>query len=176
VNYKSIVIKSYFEEINPDYNIHFIDEEEPLGTAGSLKYLEGKFDKPLIVTNCDILVNAYYSDLVKHHIKQNYDITMVASIKHYNIPYGICEIENGGELIEIKEKPEYSFLVNTGMYVVNPSVLSLIPKNTFYHITNLMEKVKKEGGKVGLYPITESDWIDVGEWSEYRNSINRIDG
>jgi len=174
VNYKAIVIKSYFEELKPDYNLHFIEEDMPLGTGGALKYLEGKFDVPIIVTNCDILVEAYYSDLVKHHITNQNDITMVASVKHYNIPYGICEIENGGELKEIKEKPEYSFLVNTGMYVLNPEVISKIPPNKFYHITHLMEQVKIDGGKVGLYPVSENDWMDVGEWDVFNASLKKI--
>lgn len=174
VNYKSVAIKAYFEELNPSYKLHYVDEKKPLGTAGSLKYLESKFDVPILVTNCDILVDVIYSDLVRHHNEKGYDITMVASLRHYNIPYGICEIIDGGELKEIKEKPEYSFLVNTGMYVVNPSVLSLIPKDTFYHITHLMDKVKQNGGKVGLYPISGNDWLDIGEWEEYKNIEGKI--
>jgi len=174
VNYKSIVIKSYFEELNPSYKLHYVDEKKPLGTAGSLKYLESKFDVPILVTNCDILVDVIYPDLVRHHNEKGYDITMVASLRHYNIPYGICEIIDGGELKEIKEKPEYSFLVNAGMYVVNPSILSLIPKDTFYHITHLMDKVKRNGGKVGLYPISENDWLAMGEWEEYKNIEDKI--
>lgn len=175
VNYKSIVVKSYFEELMPDYRLHYIEEEKFLGTAGSLKSLESKFKDPLLVTNCDILVDAYYPDLVKHHNTKNYDITMAASLKHYNIPYGVCEIENGGELKEIKEKPEYSFLVNTGMYVLNPSVLSLIPDDTVFHITHLMEKVKKSGGKVGLYPVSSNDWLDVGEWNQFKSTVEKIE-
>jgi dTDP-glucose pyrophosphorylase/predicted transcriptional regulator len=167
VNYKSIIIKSYFEELKPDYNVHFVDESKPLGTAGSLKYLEGKYSEPIFVTNCDIIIDADYADILRHHIEQTNDITMVASLKHYNIPYGICEIENGGVLKEIKEKPEYSFLVNTGMYILEPSVLPQIPFEELFHITHLMEKIRSNGGKVGVYPVSEKSWIDIGQWREF---------
>jgi dTDP-glucose pyrophosphorylase len=174
VNYKSIVIKSYFEELKPEYKVNFINESKPLGTAGSLKYLEGKFDRPILVTNCDIIIDADYADILNHHLEKKNDITMVVSLKHYNIPYGICEIENGGELKEIKEKPEYSFLVNTGMYILEPTVLSQIPSEEFFHITHLMEKIKAIGGKVGVYPISENAWLDTGEWEEYKNTADKM--
>jgi len=96
VNYKSIVIKSYFDDLNPPYSLTYIEEDIPLGTAGALKFLESKVTKPFILTNCDILIDADYSDLVDYHNKEKNDITIVASLKHYNIHYGICEIENGG--------------------------------------------------------------------------------
>ena len=174
LNYKSNIIKAYFDDLNPEYSLTYINEDKPLGTAGALKFLEEKINKPFIVTNCDILIDANYADLVKHHNKKNNDITIVASLKHYNIPYGICEIENGGELKGITEKPEYSFLVNTGMYVLNPSALSQIPSNQLFHATDLVDKVKLNGGKVGIYPINEKAWMDTGEWDEYNMTTQRL--
>jgi dTDP-glucose pyrophosphorylase len=174
LNHKARIIKSYFEEIHPNYTLEFIEEEKPLGTGGSLKYLENKISGPFIVTNCDIIVNADYSDILKHHNDNENLITIVASVKYYNIPYGICEIENGGDLIQIKEKPELNFLVNTGMYVIDASCLNLIPRNEFFHITQLVEMVKQKGGKVGIYPISENSWIDIGEWSEYKKAIEKL--
>jgi len=174
VNHKAKIIKSYFEEIAPSYKLTYIEEEKPLGTGGSLKYLEGKIAGPFIVTNCDIIIDADYTDILKHHINENNLITIVASIKYYNIPYGICEIENGGNLIQIKEKPELNFLINTGMYIVDSTCLTLIPENEFFHITHLIESVKNKGGKVGIYPISENSWIDTGEWSEYKNAIEKL--
>lgn len=173
VNHKAKIIKSYFEEIQPDYKLNYIDEDKPLGTVGSLKKLDGKLSKDIILTNCDIIIEADYSDLLNHHKEKNNDITIVASLKHYNIPYGICEIENGGNLIGIKEKPEYDFLVNTGMYVISPKVLSYIPENEFYHITYLIEKIKSTH-KIGIYPISENSWIDTGEWVEYKKAVEKL--
>lgn len=173
VNHKAKIIKSYFDEIQPDYKLNYIDEEKPLGTVGALRKLEGKVNKNILLTNCDIIIETDYVDLLKHHIAEKNDITIVASLKHYNIPYGICEIENGGKLINIKEKPEYDFLVNTGMYILNPGVLKCIPENEFYHITDLIEKIKSTH-KIGVYPISENSWIDIGEWVEYKKAINKF--
>lgn len=174
VNYKSRIIKSFFEELNPVYSVEYIHEDKPLGTAGCLRYLYGKVNTSIMVTNCDIIIKADYHDIIDFHTSHNNDVTLVASLKNYNIPYGVCEIENGGILTQIREKPEYNFLVNTGMYVLQPEILAHIPENEFFHITHLIEKLKELGGKIGVYPISENSWIDTGEWSEYKNALNRM--
>lgn len=172
VNHKAKIIKSYFEEIQPEYKIQYLHEDKPLGTVGALKQLEGYSNKAIILTNCDIIIEADYADILKYHNEKNNDITIVASLKQYKIPYGICEIENGGQLVSINEKPEYDLLVNTGMYIINPSVLTYIPENEFYHITHLIEKIK-QSHKIGIYPISENSWVDTGEWTEYKKAINK---
>ncbi len=134
-----------------------------------------KIKKPFFVKNCDIIIKADYNDLLEFHIKGGYSITLVASVKHYNIPYGICELNSKGYLDCIKEKPEYSFMVNTGLYILNPDVLELIPWDEFFHITHLIEKSKNSGRKIGVYPINENAWIDVGQWTEYRKVLEKID-
>lgn len=173
VNHKAKIIKSYFEEIQPEYKIIFLYEDKPLGTVGALKQLEGVFSKEIILTNCDIIIETDYADLLKHHKEQNNDITIVASLKHYNIPYGICEIENGGQLVNIREKPEYDFLINTGMYVINPGVIKHIPENEFFHITHLIDKIKLTH-RIGIYPISENSWTDTGEWIEYKKAVEKF--
>lgn len=173
VNHKAKIIKSYFEEIQPEYKLTYLFEEKPLGTVGALKQLEGMFRKEIILTNCDIIIDTDYSDLLRHHKEQKNAITIVASLKHYNIPYGICEIENGGQLVNIKEKPEYDFLINTGMYVINPEVISHIPENELFHITHLIDKIK-QSHRIGIYPISENSWTDTGEWIEYRKAVEKF--
>lgn len=175
INHKSRMIKSYFEEANTGYTIYYIEEEEPLGTAGSLKFLLGKVKGPLLVTNCDIIVNTDYSEIVEFHVKNNHDITIVGAFRHHVIPYGICEIENGGLLTGIKEKPEYDFLVNTGMYILQDSTLDLIPDGQMFHITDLISILRNSGGKVGVFPVNEKSWIDIGQWEEYRRAIRQFD-
>ncbi len=174
VNYKSKIIKSYFEELNPPYVIEYIYEDKPLGTAGSLRHLRGNIVTPLIVTNCDVIIKADYRDIVEHHISSRNDITLVASLKNYNIPYGVCEIGSGGRLSRIREKPEYNFLVNTGIYLLQPETLELIPENEFFHITHLIEKVQAAGGRIGVFPISDKSWIDTGEWVEYKNALTQL--
>lgn len=172
VNYKAQIMKAYFQERNPDYQVHFIEENKPLGTAGSLKLLESSSPKPIIVSNCDILIKTDMWELTQFHLKGEYDLTLVASLKHYRIPYGICELNEKGHLDHIKEKPEYQMLVNTGLYVLDPGVLKLIPDDEFMNITTLMDMIKKNGGKVGVYPVGEDDWIDIGQWQEYKNTLH----
>jgi len=174
VNYKARIMKAFFEELDHDYLIKFVEEEKPLGTAGSLKLLEAKINKPFMMTNCDIIIKTDYPDLYSFHEENNYEITLVASMKNYTIPYGTCELNSDGYLSNINEKPQYDFLINTGLYVLNPSVLKLIPKAKTYHITNLIEDVKKSGKKIGVYPIDDDAWIDVGEWAEYKKALNKL--
>jgi dTDP-glucose pyrophosphorylase len=174
VNYKNKVIKAYFEELNPVYNVLFYNETEPLGTAGSLGYLKGSFKEPFFVTNCDIIVKTDYRSVYEFHQKHNYDITLVASFKEYIIPYGTCELNEEGHLSHINEKPKYDFLINTGLYILSPSILELIKKNQFYHITHLIEDAKNQGKKIGVFPIDEEDWIDIGQWAEYKKAINKF--
>jgi len=174
VNYKGKILKAYFEELNLDYSVSFVDENEPLGTAGSLQYLCGKFDKPFFVTNCDIIIKTDYVSLYEFHLKSKYDITLVASAKEYIIPYGTCELNSDGYLSHIDEKPKYNFLINTGLYVVNPDVLNLIPKDKFYHITHLIEDAKNQGKKVGVFPIDDDAWIDIGQWAEYKKVMKLL--
>ena len=174
VNYKGRILKAYFEELQPDYNVTFVDENEPLGTAGSLQLLMGKFDKPFFVTNCDIIVKADCVSLYEFHQKGGYDITLVASTKEYIIPYGTCELNGDGHLSHINEKPHYDFLINTGLYVLNPNMLKLIPENKFYHITHLIEDAKNQGKKVGVFPIDDEAWIDVGQWAEYQKAVKQL--
>jgi len=174
VNYKSKIMKAYFEELQPEYKLNFVEEKEPLGTAGSLRLLNGKFKKPFFVTNCDIFIKTDYLSLYDFHIKGNFDITLVASAKEYIIPYGTCELNKDGDLSHINEKPKYNFLINTGLYILSPKVLELIPKNKFYHITHLIEDAKNKGNKIGVYPIDEDAWVDVGQWAEYKKAVKQL--
>jgi dTDP-glucose pyrophosphorylase len=174
INYKSKILKSFFEELAPKYSVSYLEENEPRGTAGSLKALYSHSPDNLIVTNCDIVIQADYAELVSFHTDNNYDLTLVASVKDYHIPYGVCELEKGGSLARITEKPQYSFLVNTGMYVVRRDRLNLIPEQDRCDMTDLIEKIKNAGGRVGVFPIGENAWADTGEWAEYRKSLESL--
>lgn len=174
INQKSKMMKYYFEETNTKYKITYIEEDEPLGTAGSLTALKNKIDGSLIVSNCDILIDCDYREIADFHEQGDYDVTIVASFRHYTIPYGICEVHSGGELKCIREKPEYDFLANTGMYFLKGSTLDCIPDNTFFLMTDLIAAVTDRGGKVGVFPVSEKSWLDVGQWEEYRNTLKKL--
>jgi dTDP-glucose pyrophosphorylase len=174
VNYKSKILKSFFEELSPTYSVAFLEEKEPRGTAGALRALYAPTHENLIVTNCDIVIQADLGELVSFHAANNYDLTLVASLKDYSIPYGVCELERGGSLARIKEKPQYSFLVNTGMYVVRRNRLDLIPEEARCDMTDFIERIQQAGGRIGVFPIGENAWIDTGEWAEYRKAIDSL--
>lgn len=171
VNFMHGIIQAFFEEKNPEYNVDFAKEEEFRGTAGSIKLFKDQLHKPFFVSNCDIIIESDYADIYSFHAKGNYDITMVAAVKQFHIPYGVCELDDAGGLDVIKEKPEFNFLVNTGLYILNPKTLDMIPDTGIFHMTHLMDELKSKGGRIGVYPISEGSWIDVGQWREYREAL-----
>ncbi len=172
INHKARVLKAYLEEKEANYEINYIEEEVPLGTAGSLKFLEGQVSTDILVTNCDVIFDVDYSEILKFHINKSNDITIVGALHHFTVPYGVCSIGNGGQLVGLEEKPEYDFLVNTGMYIIRPEMLSLIPSDTFFNFTDLIEKAKGRNCNVSVFPIDDKAWIDVGQWEEYRKAVN----
>ncbi|OFY10992.1 MAG: mannose-1-phosphate guanylyltransferase [Bacteroidetes bacterium GWE2_42_24] len=172
VNYKAELIRYYFDSLNnPEYCIDYFQEDNPLGTAGSLSLLKGKINRTFFVSNCDILIDQDYSEILKYHLENKNEITIVAALKHYPIPYGTIETGNNGRLIELTEKPELTFKINSGMYILEPQVLNEIPDNQFLHITQLIEGLVNQGRNVGVFPVSEKSWRDIGEWNEYLKNI-----
>ena len=102
------------------------------------------------------------------------DITLVVTTKEYVMPYGNCKIDKNGNLNKIIEKPKFDFLINSGLYVFKNSVIKLIRANQYLDINELINIAQKKKFKIGVYPIHEDSWIDVGQWSEYKNSIERL--
>ncbi len=174
VNYKANILKAYFDDCCHEYNISYIEEKKPLGTAGSLFLLGGSIGESFFVTNCDTLIDADYSDILEFHKANKDDITLVVSMKHYVIPYGICDINEGGALKAIKEKPEYDLLVNTGMYVLKQGILELLPKNEYFNITDLINKAIDAKKKVSVYPVSEKSWLDIGECQELQKTLKKF--
>ena len=173
-NYKSKILKAYFQEKKPKFKLSFIDEPKPLGTAGGLSLLEGKLKKPFIVTNCDIIINVNFEDLMNFHTTNGNDVTLVVSSKEHIIPYGTCRLTKQGFLKKIVEKPKFDFFVNVGLYVFNPNLIKLIPHNKTYDMTHFIQQMKTKKKQVGVYPIDDESWIDVGQWSEYRKAVGRL--
>ncbi len=174
INYKSSMIEAYFREINPSYKIKFIKETRPMGTAGILYKFAGKFNYPVFITNSDIVINSDLNKILEFHKKKKNDITLVASSKKYEIPYGVCNVDNLNNLKFISEKPKLDFLANTGLYVINPKIFRLIPKNKKIEMTNLISLVKNKNKRIGVYSIDDDSWIDVGQWSEYNKAIQKF--
>lgn len=175
VNYKKTMIRSYFSEVSRPYHIQYIEEDCPLGTAGSLSLIDKSFDAPFFLTNCDILIRADYEDIYNYHRKSENVITMVTALKNDIIPYGVVYAKENGEVCRIEEKPRRSYFVNTGMYVINPQIIQMIPKDTFFHMTDLMAQVMQKGLKVGMYPVSEDSFLDMGEFEEMKRMEEKLD-
>lgn len=166
VNYKKELIKSYFKEIDREYKIGWTDEETPLGTGGGLSLLKDELKETFFFICCDSLILTDYSEILDFHRKNKNDITMICSEKHITIPYGIVHKDENNTLETIEEKPEYSFLTNTAMYLAEPSVLEDMEKNRKIDFPDFIRREQEKGKKVGIYSVAEEDWLDMGQMSE----------
>lgn len=171
VNYKADMMRFYLNQLEHQYDIEFFQEKKPLGTIGSVSLLKGKITTPFFVSNCDSINEQDYRDVWDYHVSNHNDMTIVTMVKSFKIPYGVIETGEDGLMTALKEKPEQTYQVNTGVYILNPELIEEIPEGEFFHITQLMEKVKIRGGRVGCFPVSEYSWKDMGEWPEYLKMI-----
>lgn len=172
VNYKSDMMRFYLDQLDHKYQIEFFEETKPLGTIGSVSLLKGKITTPFFVSNCDIVIDQDYRDVYEYHKNNKNDITIVTAVKSLKIPYGVIETGGNGLMTGLKEKPEQTYMINTGVYLLNHELIDEIPEGEFFHITHLMEKIQAGGGRVGCFPVSEHAWRDMGEWPEYLRVIN----
>ena len=172
VNYKADMMRYYLSQLDHKYDIEFFMEDKPLGTIGSVSLLKGKITTPFFVSNCDSINEQDYRDVYDYHVSNHNDLTIVTMVKSFKIPYGVIETGADGLMVALSEKPELTYQVNTGVYILNPSCIEEIPEGEFFHITHLMENIKARGGRVGCFPVSEHAWRDMGEWPEYLKMIN----
>lgn len=167
VNYKSDMMRYYLDQLEHHYNVEFFEETKPLGTIGSVSLLKGKITTPFFVSNCDIIIDQDYRDVYEYHQNNHNDLTIVTAVKSFKIPYGVIETGDDGLMTGLQEKPDITYMINTGVYLLNAECINEIPEGEFFHITHLMEKIKTRGGRVGCFPVSEHAWRDMGEWNEY---------
>ncbi len=175
VNYKKSMIKSYFNDLQKDYTVQYVDEDTPLGTGGGLSLLKGKIQDTFFLTNCDILIDADFGDIYRCHKQEGNIITMVCAVKHFTIPYGVVELSENGGICNITEKPEMNFLTNTGVYVVEPSVIESLEYNQPILFTDIIANARARGERVGVYPVSENSWMDMGQLEELDNMRRRLE-
>ncbi len=175
LNYKAEMIKMYFAENPNNYQIEYIQEKDFLGTIGALSLIKDKLGGTFIVSNCDVVIDANYDSLLNYHKQNNNQITILGVSRNINIPYGILNMKNEcADFEEIIEKPDYHFIVNSGVYVLEPEVVDLIPRNQPIDMPELLVLAKKKEFKIQIYPVNCS-WFDIGEWGEYKKAIDFID-
>lgn len=168
VNYKADMIKFYLSTIKDGhYKISYFQEDKPLGTAGSLHLLNGLINTTFFVSNCDIIIDQDLNEIYDYHTKNNYEMTLVVALKSYDVPYGTITSGNNGLLVDLVEKPEIVYKINSGIYLLEPHLLKEIPYDTFFDITDLIKNILKRNGKIGIFPVSEKSWKDIGEWDEY---------
>lgn len=174
VNHKKEMIKSYFNENPHNYHIEYGEEKKQLGTGGGLYYVKEKIKETFFLTNCDILTLENYDEIYEYHKRAENTVTMIVSLKSIHVPYGVILTDENQNIVGSKEKPTYMILVNSGLYVVEPKVFDYIKCEENIDFPSIIEKIKKDGLKVGVYPITEDKWLDMGQIQELEKAKKEL--
>lgn len=173
LNYKKDYLKLFLKENKFPYVIDWVEEEDFLGTAGSLSLLSDKMTDTFFVVNCDSLLDVNFEEILKWHKGHKAAMTVIGCHNEVKIPFGVLKMSDG-KLDRIVEKPVHDYVINTGIYVMEPHVISYIPKGKSMDMNILLELViEKE--KVSVYPIYNG-WFDIGQWEEYKRSVEKLKG
>ena len=165
INFKAEMITDYFGDGSQlGASITYLNENTRLGTAGGLSLLPEKIDSPIIVMNGDLLTRISVDALLDFHERENAVATMVVREDHYQIPYGVVEVD-GTQIIGVEEKPTQRHLVNAGIYVIGKKGLENIPKDTFYDMPTHFAKLSADGHRTAAFPLHEY-WVDIGRLDE----------
>lgn len=154
--------------------LNYVAEDQPLGTAGALRLIS-EVDEPLLVMNGDILTNIDYRSLLKYHREHNAKLTVALRQYEMQVPYGVVEAKDG-LVSELREKPRITFLVNAGIYLLEPSVLQYIPESGRYDMTDLINRLLQQGETVVGFPVMEY-WLDIGRLDDFQKAqedVNRV--
>ncbi len=169
LNYKSHVIKDYFGN-GSDFgvNIDYVIEDKRMGTAGALSLLKEKPKEPFFVMNGDLLTNVNFESIHEFYLSSDADALMCVREYESQVPYGVINTENT-KIVSVQEKPTQKFFVNAGIYMLNPEVLKYIPKNEFYNMTTLFEKLIDKDKNTISFPL-DGYWLDIGRFEEYKKA------
>lgn len=163
VNYLADKVKEYFGDgTRWGCEIRYLEEKEQLGTAGALGLLPERPEKPLIVMNGDVLTKVNFGHLLDFHREHKAAATMCVREYDFRVPYGVVQLE-GARINGLVEKPVHSFFVNAGIYVIEPGLLEIVPRDgRQFHMTHLFENALAAGHETAAFPIREY-WIDIGQ-------------
>lgn len=171
VNYKAAMVRDYFGDgSNFGVNITYVEEREPLGTAGALGILPQMMDKPFFVMNADVLAKIDFDELMEFHVGRGAVATMGVREYGTQIPYGVIHLDDG-RIVGIEEKPVTVSFVNAGVYVLDPSVIVHVPRDRKFDMTELFETLLGAKTPTAAFPIRDY-WVDVGNTENF----NRADG
>jgi dTDP-glucose pyrophosphorylase len=141
-------------------NIHYLKEEKPLGTAGPLTLLPAP-DLPILMLNGDLVTEVNFWALMDFHNVRQDALTICVSGYEHQVPFGVVDMNEDLDVIEIREKPINKCLVNSGIYVISPRLLKQVPVGEYFLVTELIDQCVSSNLKVGAFPVHEY-WRDVG--------------
>jgi dTDP-glucose pyrophosphorylase len=171
VNYKADMVKKYFGDGSRwGVNISYIEEEKRLGTAGALSLLPEITTLPLLVMNADVLTKVNFKHLLDFHEENKSVATMCVREYEFQVPFGVVQLDSY-RLKNILEKPIHQFFVNAGIYVLNPEAVSMVPKNDYFDMPNLFDKLLQKQVATTAFPIHEY-WVDIGR----KDDLERANG
>ena len=149
-------------------SIEYVWEDEPLGTAGALALIDNLSTEHILLMNSDLFTNVNFESLYLKLINERADMAVASTEYKVDIPYAVFETEEG-RVINFKEKPSFIYLSNAGIYILKRSLIAKIEKGKYYDITDVMEQLVSEGGKLVYDPII-GYWIDIGKTVDYEHA------
>ena len=153
-------------------NIKYIKEKNPLGTAGGITLLRSQKNKILVVTNCDIITNLNYMDVVDLNKKNKNKLTIASKFFRLNNPYGVIKLDKSKNVLRIDEKPSENNLISAGVYVLNSSIIKYFQKGLKIDMTDFINYLVSKKLKISTFPIHES-WLDVGSLNDLKKTYNK---
>lgn len=175
VNYMAEVFKAHFGDGSAyGADIRYVEESSRLGTAGALALLPDRPPGPFLVMNGDLLTSVNFRNLIAFHHEARGVCTMCVRDYRIQIPYGVVETE-GAQVTGISEKPQKSYFVNAGIYVIEPSLLDRISPGHYLDMTTLIERAIAERGRVNSFPIHEY-WLDIGHIDDLQRARSEFEG
>ena len=168
------IIKAVLGEEKHGASFQYYEEKSPLGTAGSLSFLQDDLSANFLLMNGDLVVDINLEDFKKHHINGKYMITIGITKHVQNIEYGVIEMNGLNEVIGFNEKPSIEYPIAMGIYYIDKSILRLIPKGAPFGMDDLIKKVISSGGSVGTF-FHDGEWVDVGRVHHMSATQNRSD-
>lgn len=161
VNYLADMIRNHFGSGSAlGVEIDYLDETEPMGTAGTLSLMKDWPETPFVVMNGDLLTTLRIEQMMRFHTESNSSATMGAREFSIQVPYGVVQAE-GTRLTGIEEKPNQSFYINAGVYILSPQVSEFVEPGRPLDMPELFLRVIRKGDIASVYPIRDY-WMDIG--------------